>query len=266
MSSKDYLISLLTLDDQEIISYALEEICKSVQADWFWFIPHVQAIDSIKEQFPNFSNEVNLLLSQLHFYGNDMDQSVKYALDAGDLFNPNKRDLYTDNILTLMMTQYIQVQQGRLQISEDSLGQYQRIAEKVLNTSFASRGKGDNAMLLGLAIETKNFEFFKLLIIEMGDWELDRIFNFVSRRVYDPELKRRILKLFLAEFQKRKGMFSYNISQSLFLLGNFNEHADYIIELVLSKFNSGNVLSKQQSSLYNLLQIHILQVYITISL
>ena len=235
MSNKDYLISLLKIEDAEIVSWSLQEIFTSIECHWFWFISKATDILEVQSRFPKFKTQINLLLSKIFFYANDMPKAVEHALSAEELFDLSDRSLYTDHILTLIMTNYIQAKNGKLDLDESVLAKYQQIVEKVLGTSLAQKGKGESGMLLGLAIETQNFDFFKALIKEISDEELSSMFLFMSRRVYEPHLKNKILTLYREEFQKREGKFVYNISKSYFLLNMPNDHADYLVSLILGK-------------------------------
>ena len=246
MSSKDYLVSLLKIEDNEIVMWALDQLSSSVEADWFWFIDKCSEILEVASRIPEYSHRVNLLVSRLYFFANDMSSSVTHALKAGDLFDPSKRDLYTDNILTLIMNRYVQAQNGKLEMEEEEVAEHRKVVEKVLNHSLTGLGKGDNYILLGLSVETKNFDFFKLVIKQLTDFELRKMFDFMSNRVFEHELKSKILHLFLEEFKNRENKFSYCISKTLFLLGYSQEHADFLIKLVQSKREkSGSNISRR---------------------
>jgi hypothetical protein len=185
---------------------------------------------------PEYTQRVHHLLSRIYFFANDMTNAVAHALKAGDLFDPTRRDLYTDNILTMIMNRYVQGQNGKLEMEESERNELRVVVEKVLNQSLSGLGKGDNIILLGLSVETRNFEFFKLVIKQITDAELRKMFDFMSQRVFQPELKSKILHLFLEEFKKRENRFNYCISKTFFLLGYAEEHADFLIKLVQSKF------------------------------
>ena len=235
MSSKDYLVSLLKIEDKEIVLWALEQLSNSVAADWFWFIEKCPEILEVATKFPELAEKVHLLVSRLSFFSNDMPNAVSHALKAGDLFDPTQRDLFTDNILTMIMSQYVKAQNGDLEMQESELNTHRKLVEKVLNQSLSGLGKGDNNILLGLSVETRNFDFFKLVIKQIKDEELRQMFDFMSDRVFETELRSKILHLFLEEFKNRDNRFSYCISKTLFLLGYAQEHADFLIKLVQSK-------------------------------
>ena len=236
MSSKDYLVSLLKIEDKEIVQWALEQLSCSVESNWFWFIDKCPEILNVATAIPEFSNQVHYLVSRLNFFANDMSTSVVHALKSGDLFDPNLRNLYTDNILTLIMSRYVQAKNGKLDINKEEEASYRKVVEKVLNQSLSGLEKGDNTILLGLSVEARNFEFFGLVIKQIKDGELRRMFNFMSNRVFEPTLKSKILHLFLEEFRNRDNRFSYCISKTLFLLGYSQEHADFLIKLVQGIF------------------------------
>lgn len=235
MSSKDYLVSLLKIEDEEIVVWALDQLSSSVEADWFWLIDNCPEILKVANVMPKISKQVHLLVSRLKFFANDMSSAVTHALQAGDLFDPSKRDLFTDNILTLIMSRYVQAQNGDLEMDATELDEHRQVVEKVLNHSLSGLGKGDNSILLGLSVETRNFDFLKLVIKQIKDAELRQMFEFMSNRVFESDLKSQILHLFLKEFRNRDDRFSYCISKTLFLLGNSDEHADFLIQLVQSK-------------------------------
>lgn len=234
MSNKDYLVSLLKIEDSEIVLWALDQLSASVEAEWFWFINECPNILEVATRVPEYSHRVNHLVSRLYFFANDMTRCVQHALKAGDLFDPTTRDLYTDNTLTLIMNRYVQAQNGQIEVDEQEVAELRQVVEKVLNQSLSGLGKGDNIILLGLSVETKNFEFFKMVIKQTSDGELRKMFDFMSQRVFEPQLKSKILNLFLEEFRKRGNRFSYSISKTFFLLGYAEEHADFLIKMVQS--------------------------------
>ena len=217
------------------MQWALEQLSVSVESNWFWFINKCPEILEVASTIPEFSNQVHYLVSRLNFFANDMSSSVTHALQSGDLFDPNLRDLYTDNILTMIMSRFVQAQNGKMEIPKEEEESYQRVVEKVLNQSLSGLEKGDNTILLGLSVEARNFEFFGLVIKQMKEAELKRMFNFMSNRVFEPTLKSKILHLFLEEFKNRGNRFCYCISKTLFLLGYSQEHADFLIKLVQGK-------------------------------
>lgn len=236
MSNKDYLLSLLQIEDQEIRNMTLDEMLNSVETDWFWYISFKDQILDLTNQETELKEKVHLLLSKIFFFANDMENSVEHALLASTLFDCTQRDLYSDNVLTLIISRYIDVVNDKLEMDNEVFAKYKKIVEQILNVSLQENRKEDNQMLLGLAVETKNFELFKAIIKQSSDKDLKMMFKFMGQRVYSSELKFTIMNIFLQEFEIRKSRMFYELSETFTLLGKAEEHADFIIQSVLGKF------------------------------
>lgn len=238
MSNQEYLLSLITIEDPEIVSWALTQLSQNTQRNWFWYFDQLPALEAIPSRYPALANQTHLLLSRIHFFADDLPSALDSALEAGDLFDPSHRDLYVDSILALMVTTYIDSKKNEVEdFSEEELSRLskiQKVVEKVLGKSFGQGGPGENLLLLGLAIETRDFSFFVKLLKQTGDRELDSMFGWLKGRVFEPVLKNKLLGMFLEEFRSREGRFLMGVSQCLFQMGKVEEHADFILEMTSS--------------------------------
>ena len=137
MSNKEYLLSLIQIDDLEVQEMALDEMLNNIETDWIWYISNTGKILNLCSKNNQLSQKLNLLLSKIYFFGNDMDRSVEHALLAEDLFDSSQRDLYSDNVLTLIISRYIEnVNKEDKEMNEDEFEKYKNIVEKMLNKSF----------------------------------------------------------------------------------------------------------------------------------
>ena len=228
-------MSLLSIEDPEIVSWSLSQLSQNTQRNWFWYLDQLPAMQSIPARFPELAQQTNLLLARIYFFADDLQCAVDCALEAGALFDPCQRDLFVDSLLALMVTTYIDSQKNvDAELSQEESARLLKIkgvVEQVLGKSFGKGGAGGNLLLLGLAIETRDFVFFVRLLKKTSDKELGAMFDWIKRRVYEPLLKAKMLGMFLEEFQNRGAGFMRAISQCLFQMGRVEEHADFILEM-----------------------------------
>lgn len=234
MNSGDHLIALLSSPNEEINEYALKTMLKSMEYQWTYFI---ESLDLLKKKY-NESPKLRVLcafvISQINFYGENLEESVAWILKSKNRFNINERNLFTDSIIELIIRNYIECKDCETSegIKNENFGMYEEIVVQILESSFKMNNEFDKKLLVGLAIETEKFEFIKGFIKGLPDVEFYKFFNFIESTIQTNVNKNEIYSLFLDELVSRPEKNYELISKCYFNLKNHEKQGDLFLSLL----------------------------------
>jgi len=101
---------LLMETDLEVVQFALERLNAIVDEFWYELSTQLVLIEELFESgdLPEpVRHQAALVASKVYFHLGEYDDSIHFALAAGNLFNPKERTLYADTILAAAIDNYI---------------------------------------------------------------------------------------------------------------------------------------------------------------
>lgn len=78
---------------------AIESLLKSIVSKWFVFIDHLQHFKILFNSGLVKKERVALLVSQMLFYADRIEESVEWSLLSGAEFELTERTMYHDTVL-----------------------------------------------------------------------------------------------------------------------------------------------------------------------
>ncbi|XP_051158339.1 26S proteasome non-ATPase regulatory subunit 1 isoform X2 [Leptopilina boulardi] len=166
------IISLLEEPMPELKVFALKKL--DVIVDEFW--PEIsEAIEKIEilHEDKNFNHHelAALVASKVYYHLGSFEDSLTYALGAGELFDVNARNEYVDTTIAKCIDFYTQqrVLEAEGKLSLDNKGIDPRL-EGIVNRMF-QRCLDDNQyrQALGLSLETRRMDIFEAAIMQSDD-------------------------------------------------------------------------------------------------
>ncbi|CAD1476900.1 unnamed protein product, partial [Heterotrigona itama] len=166
------IISLLEEPMPELKVFALKKLDMIVDEFWPEISEAIEKIEILHEDklFPQHDLAA-LVASKVYYHLGSFEDSLTYALGAGELFDVNARNEYVDTTIAKCIDYYTQQRvleaEGKLQLN--SKGIDPRL-EGIVNRMF-QRCLDDNQyrQALGLALETRRMDIFEAAIMQSED-------------------------------------------------------------------------------------------------
>ncbi|XP_014211942.1 26S proteasome non-ATPase regulatory subunit 1-like [Copidosoma floridanum] len=162
------IISLLEEPIPELKVFALQKLDKVVDEFWPEISEAIEKIEILHEDRNfNYHELAALVASKVYYHLGSFEDSLTYALGAGELFDVNSRNEYVDTIIAKCIDYYTQ---QRLETETKISSFVKRIdvrLEKIVNRMF-QRCLDDNQyrQALGLALETRRMDIFESAIMQ----------------------------------------------------------------------------------------------------
>ncbi|KAJ1539895.1 26S proteasome non-ATPase regulatory subunit 1, partial [Nowakowskiella sp. JEL0078] len=161
LTSASGLLSMLEENEDELRVYALIKLNEIVDLFWTEIADYVSRIEELYED-PSFKNNklAALVASKVYYHLGDFDDSVQFALGAGDLLNINDKSEYVETIIAKCIDKYISL---RLELQSSSSvtkidSRLESIAERMFSRCFTDN---EYKQAIGIALEA-----FRLDVIE----------------------------------------------------------------------------------------------------
>lgn len=156
--------SLLQEDDYEIKLIAIQQLLANISLHWtdiandinLMYQPSLFREELLED--PQFQDKelVAILLAKIYFYLNEYDESLSYALRAGNYFEVHGlQNDFTDILINKAIEKYIRNSQDGVDCPEQE--QYKKIVNIAVTNSIE---KKDLKLPLGIAIDTLDAELF----------------------------------------------------------------------------------------------------------
>eukprot|EP00795_Rhopilema_esculentum_P016345 gene16345-7737_t len=159
------------LDDQEVDlkHYALKKLDTIVDEFWAEIAEIVNKIEELyeDEQF-RYRKLCALVASKVYYNLGAFEDSLMYALGAGELFNVNSHSQYVETILAKCIDHYASLRVKKVEGSDETPidPRLEAIVNKMFQRCF-DHGKYKQAV--GIALETRRLDIFEQAILQSGD-------------------------------------------------------------------------------------------------
>lgn len=176
LSSAGEIISLLDEPNQEVQVFAIKRLNKLVDEYWTEMSEIVEKIVMLHEN-ESFSHRklAALLASKIYLHLGVYKDSIKYALEADELFNINEKSYYVETITGKIIDSYIKMKQalfnGSIEIIDTRL---ETIVTSLFQRCFDD---GQYRQSLGMALDARRIDMFENSIMKSDD--VSGEFNFM---------------------------------------------------------------------------------------
>ncbi|XKL67270.1 hypothetical protein PGB90_010690 [Kerria lacca] len=170
ISSAAGIISLLDEPISQLKAYALKKLDLVVDEFWAEISESIQKIEILYEDRA-FSEQklAALVASKVYYHLGAFNDSVHYALCAGNLFDVNDRSEYVETIIAKCIDLYIQNQCERFDKPNENIEVDNRLIEIVNRMVKRCLDDGQYKQALGLGLEARRMDIFKNSITSCDD-------------------------------------------------------------------------------------------------
>jgi len=198
LTSAAGVISLLDEKSEEIQIYALKKLNSIVDQFWAEISDSVSKIEVLyeNEQF-KYRNLAALVASKVYYHLGEFDESMSFALGAGDLFDSSLSTEYVETIVAKCIDQYIYLRSNN-QMDEIS-PELEQIIEKVFKRCFEAK---EYKQAIGIALESLRLDIIEKAI-KTGDSKelLSYVLNASMTLVQNLNARNEVLKLLISLFR-----------------------------------------------------------------
>uniref|UniRef100_A0A6Q2YY96 26S proteasome non-ATPase regulatory subunit 1 n=1 Tax=Esox lucius TaxID=8010 RepID=A0A6Q2YY96_ESOLU len=231
------IISLLDEEEPQLKEFALHKLNSIVNDFWAEISGSVDKIEVLYEDETFRSRAFAALVASKVFYHlGAFDESLNYALGAGDLFNVTDDSEYVETIIAKCIDHYTKqrVENAELPEDEEKKSIDPRL-EGIVNKMFL-RCLGDHKykQAIGIALETRRLDIFEKTILESNDvsgllaYSLKVCMSLMQNKKFRNEVLRVLVKLYM-NLEKPDFI---NVCQCLIFLDDPQAVSDILEKLV----------------------------------
>ena len=235
------IISLLDEERIELKSFALKKLDVIVDEFWPEISEVIEKIEILHEDKEFQDHKLAALVaSKVYYHLGSFDDSLIYALGAGDLFDVNCRLEYVETILSKCIDFYIQQRVALIDHGDSSKSIDLRL-EGVVNRMF-ERCLEDNqyCQAVGLALETRRLDVFVVAVTQSDDvvGMLNYAFDVTINLIPNLSFRNTILRCLVDLYQGLDTPDYVNMCQCLIFLDDASAVAGTLNKLVLEQEQS----------------------------
>uniref|UniRef100_A0A3P8W745 26S proteasome non-ATPase regulatory subunit 1 n=1 Tax=Cynoglossus semilaevis TaxID=244447 RepID=A0A3P8W745_CYNSE len=231
------IISLLDEEEPQLKEFALQKLNSIVNDFWAEISGSVDKIEVLYEDEAFRSREFAALVASKVFYHlGAFEESLNYALGAGDLFNVTDDSEYVETIIAKCIDHYtkLRVEKAELPEDEEKKSIDPRL-EGIVNKMFL-RCLDDHKykQAIGIALETRRLDMFEKTILESSDlsgllaYSLKVCMSLMQNKKFRNEVLRVLVKLYM-NLEKPDFI---NVCQCLIFLDDPQAVSDILEKLV----------------------------------
>ncbi|XP_037088868.1 26S proteasome non-ATPase regulatory subunit 1-like [Pollicipes pollicipes] len=172
ISSSAGIISLLEEPMPELKVFALKKLDLIVDEFWAEISEAIEKIEILHEDkgFPE-RHLAALVASKVYYHLGSFEDSLTYALGAGDLFDVNDKSQYVETIIAKCIDHYTQLRVSNAEEAGEGDGhlidaRLEGIVDRMLSRCFQD---GQYRQALGIALETRRMDVFQKAIMDSDD-------------------------------------------------------------------------------------------------
>lgn len=215
------IISLLEEPMSELKVFALKKLDLIVDEFWPEISEAIEKIEILHED-KSFSHHelAALVASKVYYHLGSFEDSLTYALGAGNLFDVNSRTEYVDTTIAKCIDYYTQQSIALAEKAKDAKEIDPRL-EAIVNRMFQRcLGDGQYRQALGLALETRRMDIFEKAIKESDDENgmLSYAFQVAMSLIQNRGFRNKVLRSLVDLYQNLKTPDYVNMCQCLIFL------------------------------------------------
>ena len=235
ITSANGIISLLDEDKYELKIFALQKLNEVVDEFWAQISEIIDKIEVLYED-DTFSQRklAALVASKVYYHLGSFEDSLTYALGAGELFDVNISNEYVETIIAKCIDHYTKLMLLNYDNENTEKAHIDVRLEDIVNRMF-QRCFDDNQykQAIGIALETRRMDIFERAIVESNDvaniltYALKITMSLIENRHFRNEVLRILVKL----YRSLESPDYVNMTQCLIFLDDAQSVADVLDEL-----------------------------------
>ncbi|KAK7867962.1 hypothetical protein R5R35_004963 [Gryllus longicercus] len=205
LTSASGIISLLEEPTAEPKIFALKKLNAIVDEFWPEISEAIKEIEILHED-KTFKEQklAALVASKVYYHLGSFDDSLKYALRAGNLFDVSDSTEYVETIITKIIDLYTKVSHTTIKLESKTKGirrQLTGFVNRMFKICFAN---GHYRQALGLAMETQRIDIFETAIVESGEMNTMLAYGYqlVTHFMHNCTFRNNILHLLVRLYEK----------------------------------------------------------------
>lgn len=150
--------------------FALKKLDNIVDEFWPEISESIEKIEMLHEDRSFSENKLaGIVASKVFYHLGSFEDALTYALGAGDLFNVNAHNEYTETIIAKCIDFYVQQRIEIMEKSDEAKAVDPRLEEIVNRMIERCLDDGQYRQALGIALETRRMDVFKNTIKRSDD-------------------------------------------------------------------------------------------------
>ncbi|XP_032306217.1 26S proteasome non-ATPase regulatory subunit 1 [Drosophila ananassae] len=248
LTSAAGIISLLDEPMPDLKVFALKKLDNIVDEFWPEISESIEKIEMLHEDrsFPE-NKLAGMVASKVFYHLGSFEDALTYALGAGDLFDVNARNEYTETIIAKCIDFYIAQRVEFIENPKEATAVDERL-EGIVNRMI-QRCLDDNQFrqALGIALETRRMDIFEVAIMKSDDVRgmLAYAYNVTMSLIQNRAFRNQVLRC-LVGLYRDLGVPDYvNMCQCLIFLEDPLAVAEMLDALTRSSVETNNLMAYQ---------------------
>ncbi|EIE88462.1 hypothetical protein G6F46_008395 [Rhizopus delemar] len=230
LTSANGIIALLDEQQLELKVHALQQLNILVDEFWAEISDSIAKIEVLYED-PSFNEKelAALVASKVYYNLGELDDSLSFALGAGQYFDVSDTSEYVTTIISKCIDKYIS-----LRASPENMEQVDSRLQDIVERMFQRcADDGEYEQAIGIALESRRLDIIELNI-QKGDANqlLAYVLDVSMTLVQNLEFRNEVLRLLVNLYKKLEKPDYISISQCLVHLNDPNSCADMLKNLV----------------------------------
>ncbi|KAI9023487.1 armadillo-type protein, partial [Phycomyces nitens] len=223
------IVSLLDEQQPDLQVYALQKLNTLVNEFWAEVSDSVEKIEILYED-TNFPQRelAALVTSKIYYYLGELDDSLTFALGAGQSFDLSEKSEYVETIISKCIDKYILLRTSKENVTIDP--RLQTIVERMFQRCVDDE---EYEQAMGIAMESQRLDVVKA-IVEKGPANklLSYVLDVCMTLVQNLEFRNQVLRLLVTLYQGLKEPDYVSVSQCLVHLNDPSTCAEMLQSLV----------------------------------
>ncbi|XP_060098724.1 26S proteasome non-ATPase regulatory subunit 1 [Heteronotia binoei] len=230
------IISLLDEEEPELKEFALHKLNAVVNDFWAEISESVDKIEILYEDVGFRSREFAALVASKVFYHlGAFEESLNYALGAGNLFNVNDNSEYVETIIAKCIDHYTKQCVENADLAEGAKKAVDPRLEGIVNKMF-QRCLDDHKykQAIGIALETRRLDIFEKTILESNDVPgmLAYTLKLCMSLMQNKQFRNQVLRVLVKIYMNLEKPDFINVCQCLIFLDDPQAVSDILEKLV----------------------------------
>ncbi|KAK3812920.1 MAG: armadillo-type protein [Benniella sp.] len=236
LTSAAGVISLLDEQNDDVKVYALQKLNGLVDQFWAEISDAVSKIEIMYEDTEFKDRQLAALVaSKVYYHLGEFDDSLNFALGAGNLFDLSLKSEYVDTIVSKCIDKYIALRVQEYQDPQNAEPLDPRLKDVVEKMFTRCYQDGEFKQAVGIALEAHRLDVVEYSIKTGGPSNiLPYVYELTMTVVLDQTYRSTLLKLLVDQFRKLEVPDYVSINQCLVHLGDHQASAELLQTLVNS--------------------------------
>ncbi|KAI8327260.1 armadillo-type protein [Blakeslea trispora] len=231
LTSANGIIALLDEQQPELKVYALQQLNTLVDEFWAEISDSIAKIEILYEDTSFSQRELAALVASKVYYNlGELDDSLTFALGAGQSFDLTETSEYVTTIISKCIDKYIHLRTSVDALSESIDPRLQDIVERMFQRCADDQ---EYEQAIGIALESRRLDVIQSIVQKKGGQELlSYVLEACMTLVQNLEFRNQVLRLLVDLYKTLKNPDYISISQCLVHLNDSQSCADMLKSLV----------------------------------